>query len=250
MLATALVLLISAAHAGEQKLVYDLVLGGKKVGKRELTVRHLPPEEGVTGASRLIESWTELDATVAGQHVVFQGRASIRATDSRLSYNSIFDQNGDRVEVQGRQSSDGSWTITRADSAGVHEQVLRRSEVDLSTFHLLDPKLHELAEEAATANILIAETGTIAQGPARQLGEDTVQISGEGIPVTRWEWDPTGGRMEVAWTMDGLPIQYSLKFLGQRLTATARAVPQSNWGSVDVQTFQTSSGGAVLEEEL
>ena len=59
-----------------------------------------------------------------------------------------------------------------------------------------------------------------------------------------------GGAMEVAWTQDGLPVQYSMQFLGQRLTATARELPTSDWGSMQVRTFQTTSGGSVMEEEL
>lgn len=246
----ALLALAAPALAGEQTLTYDLVLAGQSVGTRTLTIRHLPEEPGVSGASRLLESWTELEATVAGRTVRFTGRASIRATETRLSYTSIFEQDGTRVQVQGRQASDGSWLLTRREKGSTQEITYRRSEVDLSTFHLLDPSLHRQAIESSSTDVLIAETGVVVNGPARDLGDDTVKLGDLDIPVRRWSWDPTAGGMEVAWTQEGLPVQYRLQFLGQSLTATARELPPSDWGSVEVQTFQSTSGGSVLEEEL
>lgn len=251
LLALAPVLLSAAAHAGgEQVLTYDLVLGGKRVGTRELTIRHFPPEEGISGASRMISSWTDLTAQVAGQTVTFQGRATIRATDARLSYSSVFDQNGDRVSVQGRQTPDGGWALTRVDAKGSQDIDYRRSEASISTFHLLDPSLRNAASEATRATVLIAETGTMASGPSRLERESEVKVGGQVVPVSRWTWDPPGGRMDVAWSTDGVPVQYSLQFLGQRLVATLTELPESDWGGVQVQTFQVSSGGSVLEEEL
>ena len=238
------------ALAGEQVLTYDLVLAGQPVGTRTLTIRHLPEEPGVSGASRLLESWTELEATVAGRTVRFTGRASIRATEARLSYTSTFDQDGTRVQVQGRQDRDGAWQLTRQEKGSTQEITYRRSEVDLSTFHMLDPSLHREAVESASLDVLIAETGVVVSGPARDLGEDTVKLGDLDVPVRRWAWDPTAGGMEVAWTQDGLPVQYRLEFLGQRLTATARELPASDWGSVQVRTFQSASGGSVVEEDL
>jgi hypothetical protein len=246
----ALLALAAPALAGEQVLTYDLVLAGQTVGTRTLTIKHLPEEPGVSGASRLLESWTELEATVAGKSVKFTGRASMRATETRMSYTSTFDQDGTRVQVQGRQDSDGSWQLTRREKGTAQEISYRRSEVDLSTFDLLDPSLRKRAVESASTDVLIAETGVVVNGPARDLGEDTVRLGGLEVPVNRWAWDPTAGAMEVAWTQDGLPVQYSLQFLGQKLTATARELPPSDWGSVQVKTFQTTSGGSVLEEEL
>lgn len=246
----ALLALAAPALAGEQVLTYDLVLSGQTVGTRTLTIKHLPEEPGISGASRLLESWTDLEATVAGRTVRFQGRASIRATETRISYTSIFDQDGTRVQVQGRQDSEGGWVLTRREKGTAQEITYRRSEVDLSTFHLLDPSLRRAASESATTDVLIAETGVVVSGPSRDLGEDTVQLGELAVPVTRWAWDPIGGAMEVAWTQDGLPVQYSMQFLGQRLTATARELPTSDWGSMQVRTFQTTSGGSVMEEEL
>ncbi|MEC7949022.1 MAG: hypothetical protein VX265_15745, partial [Myxococcota bacterium] len=86
--------------------------------------------------------------------------------------------------------------------------------------------------------------------PPRDMGEDTVQLGGLPVPVTRWAWSPEGGAMEVAWTQDGLPVQYSVQFFGQRLTATARELPTSDWGDMQISTFQATGGGAVMEEEL
>jgi len=246
----ALLALAVPALAGEQVLTYDLVLAGQSVGTRTITIRHLPEEPGVSGASRLLESWTELEATVAGRTVRFTGRASIRATETRLSYTSTFDQDGTRVLVQGRQGRDGAWQLTRQEKGSTQEITYRRSEVDLSTFHMLDPSLHRAAVESASLDVLIAETGVVVSGPARDLGEDSVRLGDLDVPVRRWSWDPTAGGMEVAWTQDGLPVQYRLEFLGQGLTATARELPTSDWGSVQVQTFQSASGGSVLEEDL
>jgi hypothetical protein len=250
LLALAPVLLATAAFAGgEQTLTYDLVLGGRKVGTRELVVRHFPPEDDL-GPSRMITSWTDLSAQVGGQTVTFQGRATIRATDARLSYSSIFDQNGERVSVQGRQTPDGGWTLTRADRSGTQELTYRRTEAEISTFHLLDPTLRNAASESGRATVLVAETGTVAAGPAQVDPNAEVTIAGRVVPVTRWAWDPPAGRMEVAWSPDGVPVQYTLQFLGQTLTATLDAVPESDWGGVQVQTFQATSGGTVLEEDL
>lgn len=246
----ALLVLATPALAGEQALTYDLALGGKTVGTRTLTIKHLPEEPGVSGASRMLESWTDLEATVAGRTVRFQGRASIRATETRLSYSSTFDQDGTRVQVQGRQDSDGGWSLTRREKGTAQEITHRRSEVDLSTFHLLDPSLRRAATESASADVLIAETGVVVSGPARDLGEDTLTLGGLAVPVTRWAWDPVGGAMEAAWTQDGLLVQYSVEFLGQRLVATARELPSSDWGGVEIRSFQSTSGGTVMEERL
>ncbi|MEC8422967.1 MAG: hypothetical protein VX000_04270, partial [Myxococcota bacterium] len=95
-----------------------------------------------------------------------------------------------------------------------------------------------------------ADPGGGARPPPRDMGEDTVQLGGLPVPVTRWAWSPVGGALVVAWTQDGLPVQYSVLFFGQRLTATARELPTSDWGDMQISTFQATGGGAVMEEEL
>ncbi|MEC8423431.1 MAG: hypothetical protein VX000_06615, partial [Myxococcota bacterium] len=177
-----LLALIIPARAGEQVLTYDLLLGGEPVGTRTLTIKHLPEEPGVSGASRLLESWTDLEATVAGRTVRFQGRASIRATERRISYSSVFDQDGTRVEVQGRQDGEGAWTLTRREKGTAKEITYRRSEVDLSTFHLLDPSLRRAAGASDSADVLVAETGFVVGGAARAIGGGTVPRGGRPVP--------------------------------------------------------------------
>ena len=66
----------------------DLVMDGQPVGSRTVTIRHIPPEEGIAGPSRMISSHMDLDVMVAGQRYALISRTSARAT-SRSALSSI-----------------------------------------------------------------------------------------------------------------------------------------------------------------
>ena len=91
--------LVATAGAGEftHTLVWDLSVKGTAVGTRELTVRYL---ESDGGASRILESFTDLNGTVGPVKVRWRQRMTAHV-DARepASFHSVMDQNGAILET-------------------------------------------------------------------------------------------------------------------------------------------------------
>ena len=226
---------VPAAKVSSQRIVYDLRLGEKVVGKREVTVRHVPGPTRDAPETRILESWTDVQTEIAGRSVHVRQRATARANGTRLQFTAVNDENGRKTEVQGRRLSDGRWLITVIDSSGSRSFEYRKSQVDLCTLDLLDPELHRRLTDRPTARVLLVETGDVIEGPAKQLGEATVSVGGVELPVTRATFTPAEGRLTMDWNLEGLLVAYEIGFLGQRLQAKVKNPPAPRvWGEVAV----------------
>ena len=67
----------SVAHAVQQSLVYDLTLSGIPVGSRTVKIRYVSPN-GSQVSAREIESFTEVQMTIAGQKIAYQQHATAK----------------------------------------------------------------------------------------------------------------------------------------------------------------------------
>ena len=225
--------LLSPARASEQKIVYDLILDGKIVGTRELSLTHIDPASPAEVEARLVRSWTSVDAPLGRDTVRYRSRGTARNTDERTSFTVVTEEGGVTLEVQGRQLSDGTWATSITTRGRREDRTHRRLEVDLCTFDLVDPVRARRLAGRPSANILLAETGQVVTGAVREA-RAAVTIGGQSVPVTRLTWSPPVGALSMAYTEDGLLVAYEAAFLGKTLQARARALPPPrDYGRID-----------------
>lgn len=241
-------LMSAAALASSQSLTYTLSIDGAPVGERTVTIRTQAPdpEFGLHSESRIIESWTELTVPIGGRSVHYQSRASSRNTSGRTSFSASTALNGDVQEVQARMLEDGAWQITRVRPGELDTTTLRRTQVTLSSPDLVDPEAHSRLYDGASAMVLLAETGTVSAGAVDDLGLATLSVGGQQIEAHRYAWTPPEGRVLLAWSQDGLLLDYEVSFMGKRLRAALKQLPPPpSFGE-----FEVGGMGGVKDEEL
>lgn len=248
-LAAAAWLLAQPALAADssQTLSYDLVLNGAVVGSREVRIRYLEPFNPGDAESRLIETWTELDARVGAWNAEVKNRATAHISRTDSSFTSSMSLNGDVSEVQARTLHDARWQVHGIFDRRLSDWTLRRTEVDMSTLDLFDPVRSQDFTALTTARVLSAETGQIMRGPVQDLGEDTLTVGGEQVLVHRYAWTPEEGRFELAWSDDGLLLDWSAQIKGQTIEARLKELPEArSFGAATT----VSDLPSVTEEEL
>ncbi|NOY26985.1 MAG: hypothetical protein GXP62_14035 [Oligoflexia bacterium] len=229
-----------------QTLLYDLNLDGQHVGTRQVTLTYQHDAAG--REVRQIESFTELQATVLGQTYHFANRASARVGTVKTSFTSSVSENGQVREIQARQRNDGSWRVSVVEDGKLMQTDLPRGQADLCSLQLLDPIGHRELTTRTRASVLAAETGTIMSGLVEDLGEGTLSLGQDTVAVHRWSWTPKSGRVELAWSMDGLLVSTDSTLLGRPLRARLRAAPVARaYGEVQALTPVV---GDVAEQEL
>jgi len=208
-----------------QTLLYDLDLDGQHVGTRQVTITFLQDRSG--REARLIESYTELQATVLGRSLRFVSRASARVEAVKTSFTSSVSEDDVVREIQGHQRSDGSWRVSVVEGGQLKQTDLARGQADLCSLQLLDPVGHRELTTRTRASVLTVETGAIYTGEVTDLGEGTVALGPDTVTVHRWSWAPPAGPVELAWSMDGLLVSYGTVLLGRTLDAHLRGVPSA-----------------------
>ena len=243
------VLIASPALAEESRVVeFDLMMNGEVVGTREVTLRYLPPEEGLREHEvRITQTWTEIDTTVAGWELSIRNRATAHASDHRSSFTSSLSVNGERSEVQGRSIEDDRWSISEVRSGKVFTRELRRTEVDLSTMDLLDPIRSQRIVDRSDIKLLSAETGTVLTGVLEDLGESELILGDRTVAIQRWGIDTNEGRMVLAWDAEGLLVESSMVIRGQTIQTRLRPLPPPRaYGDFEL----SMEAPAIDEEEL
>ena len=243
------VLTASPALAEDPRIMaFDLMMNGEVVGSREVSLRYLPREEGLREHEvRITQTWTEINATVAGWDLSIRNRATAHASDQRSSFTSSLSVNGELSEIQGRSIEDDRWSVSEVRSGKLFTRELRRTEVDLSTMDLLDPVRSQLIADRSEVKLLSAETGTVLTGILEDLGEDELTLGERTVAIHRWGLDTNEGRMELAWDTEGLLVESSMVIRGQVVQARLRALPPPReYGAFEV-SMETPS---IDEEEL
>ena len=122
----------------------------------------------------------------------------------------------------------------------------------LTSLDLGDPVRYTLLNPArASAEILLAETGTVVEGALRDAGEAQARVGGRTVAVSQVEWRPPTGPVTLAWTAEGTLVSYEMRVLGSTLTARLRELPAPpSWEGVEVSTDFTPAGSVIEEQEL
>ncbi len=237
-----LLLLWSAlAWADETTMTYDLLLGGKDVGDRTVSVRYLARDDG---ERRVLSVVTTVDSPVGVAKCRQSGQSSSRGASFTTSL-----QLGEAVsEVQGIEAPSGAWQLVRADAEGVHEATLTRAQVHLTTMDLFDPGRTRLLLDAGPVGLLLAETGALVEGELSVGEPATVKVGGKALGGTRYRLRSAEGDAEFVVDADGVLLSSELTFLGGTFRTVARTAPTPrNFGTIEVVD---SPGGDTREADL
>lgn len=221
------------------KIVYDLLLDGKSIGTRELTVRYLPREDG---ERRLVEAYTV--ATIAGQKIAC--RSSGQSSARGATFTTSLDQGGALSQVQGMELPGGGWRVIVADGGGVKETTLGKNDVRLTTLDVLDPGRTGLLAGGGELELLVAETGEVLVGTLEEGQVGTTKVGNQKVTVTRYTATGPLGTAKFDLDESGLLLKSEMTWLGVTVVAAAREVPPPrSYGTIDLGV-----GSGVSEEPL
>ncbi len=241
--------LVGMAHADEQELRYTLLVDGKPVGSREVSIRYLPPDELGGEETRILNSFMVLDGRKIGVPVELKVRASAHFGGGTEGFVATVSRNAKTWQVQADQAPDGSWEVRKREGKELSHWSLRRSEVDLSSLGFMDPDRSELLEGKSSARVLMAETGQVWSGAWTAKGETELSIGGTTHRADVHLWSPDEGAMKLTRAEDGLLLRYATVVLGREVVAELQEVPPPrSFGTIDVD-MQIGAGG-LGEEEL
>jgi hypothetical protein len=240
----------TAERDASTEVELELTIGGRPVGKQTVTIRYRPPRDPKGEETRIIEVYTELRGSIAGKELFYTSRQTGRAAGRTMSFTSVVDENGARREVQGRRHKDGSWTLVTNAGGADEVQELRRSQANLCTMDLYDPKLHDILVDAPSRMLLVSETGVVVQGTTENIGEVAATIGQTESTVERMAFEGSGLKLQFDWNLEGVPVAWQGQILGQRVTARAKLAPAPRaWGRTSVSS-RFDNGNAIRESDL
>ena len=167
----------TVAHAVEQSLVYDLTLAGEPVGSRTVKIRYISPTERDSSA-REIESFTEVNMTVAGKGFNISNMRQPKFTDYKTNFVSIVSVNDKKFELQGKSRSNQSWVIHEILPSGVLKQEYSATDVQGISLALFDPGQANKWTEGYQSFYQI-ETGDVWSGEWHSEKETSISNNGE-----------------------------------------------------------------------
>lgn len=232
--------LVQAADL-EHRLVWDVSVGGTKVGTRELTIKYIREDNG-PGMRRILESWTQLDGAMGPIRMSFRQRMTAHSTGHEpASFHSVVEENGSPLEVQARWTP-AAWWVTTTTSGRSRTVDMPLHRIDLSTADLLDPDSRFPLSHFQELRLLSAESGEVVGGTVSNLGVQTLEVGGTELQVHGYAWDSTQGRAEFWYSPDGFLVQSSTPLLGVEMVATLQRPPP---GGVD--DFPVAVGRPAVE---
>ena len=233
------------AENPKQFLVYDLTLAGEPVGQRTMTISYTAPQGNIVG-SRQIESMTEIEMVVAGKKISYQQHATATFTDSKTRFVSIVSVNDKRFELQGKNLSNQSWVIHEIMPSGVLKKELGADEVQAISLALFDPgQAHRWKEGRQSFYHL--EMGDVWSGEWHSSNETSISNNGQSIFGREIRYHANEGDLEMAWSTEGILIDWQVQVMGLTLDANLRNIPaMPDFGEINLQ--QSFSG--VQEEKL
>ena len=169
----------TVAHAVEQSLVYDLTLAGEPVGSRTIKIRYISPTERDSSA-RELESFTEVNMTVAGKGIQYQQHATAKFTDYKTHFVSIVSVNDKNFELQGKSRSNQSWVVHEILPSGVLKQQYSATDVQGISLALFDPGQANKWTEGYQSFYQV-ETGDVWSGEWHSEKETSISNNGEII---------------------------------------------------------------------
>ncbi len=204
-----------AAHPIHQ-LEWQLSVDGQPIGKRTLTVRYL---EGEAGTNRILESYTDVDGKVGPVSVRFRQRLTAHV-DARepAAFHSVVDNNGSKLEVQGRWTP-SNWVVTTTANGRSRTTQFELPRVNLSGADLLDPYTRLPLSHFEQARILSTESGEVAFGEVEKLGVSQWSAGGQALQVSGYAWTSPQGRSEYYYSPDGFLVRYRTQLLGATIEA-------------------------------
>ena len=237
-----------SAHAqSSQSLVYDLSFKGQPVGVREIEIKYLPASKYVPYGSRILQSWTEVETSSAGQKIQYRQRATGHFSDRKSRFVSSVEVNGKSFEFQGKQSEDGTWIIHEVTAAGVTNQEYSVRELNDISLALFDPGQSAGWMTGEKQKIYHLEMGEVWTGEWIALPDVEVRTSSEQVRGTQFRFHSPEGDVDAAWSDTGIVIDWQLRILGLELDADIRNIPElPQFGNIEV--FDSFQG--VEEEEL
>jgi hypothetical protein len=218
-----------------QELAWDVMVRGKVVGERTVTVKYVNENQGMR---RILEGETEIDAAIAGFPFTWRQRFTAHAAGrAPASFHSVVMENGEPREVQGRLAG-GTWLVSLVEGGQSRSWELSGSEIQLSTADLFDPGTHVPLDKFVTVKMLSAETGDVWEQQVERLGPSTVTIDGREVPVEGIAVDPPQGRATFHYTSDGVLVRYAYRWMGLQLEALLRDPPPPGVDDVPVPMLE------------
>ncbi|MEM6925366.1 MAG: DUF6134 family protein [Myxococcota bacterium] len=204
-----------AAHPSHQ-LEWRLSVDGQPIGTRTLTVRYL---EGEAGTNRILESYTDIDGKVGPVTVRFRQRLTAHV-DARepAAFHSVVDNNGSKLEVQGRWTPT-NWVVTTTANGRSRTTRFELPRVNLSTADLLDPYTRLPLSHFSQVRVLSTESGEVALGEVEKLGVSKWSAGGREVQVSGYAWTSPQGRSEYFYSADGFLVKYQTQLLGATIDA-------------------------------
>lgn len=227
----------AAAQAAETvSLRYLLAVDGQVVGHRDLTLRYLPTADGEI---RLVQSWTELTMVIAGQSFSYRQRMSGQGNTG--GFTSVIREGNEGREVQAVRGPEG-WNVSVADGGQARLWELGWDGFDMTSLSLVDPESSRRLEGRTHLRVLVAETGSVVDGPLRPAGAVQVAVGGVNLPATGYIWSLPEGEVRLEYGAEGHLLRYTMRVAGKVVTATLdRPPPARDYGAV---------GGPIIGADL
>jgi hypothetical protein len=220
----------------EQDLTWAVTLDGQAIGERSATIKWSTTAEG--DLRRMVEAWTELDATVLGVDYKLRERLTAMMTVTAASVHATTDLNGQVTEVQARRNP-ASWTVTIGVDGRESTREWPTTAIDLSTADFLDPDTRVPIGGYTSARVLAIETGDIVDGPVKRLGAGQIPIGTFTVPVEGYQWTTEAGEGRFWYTADGYLVRYEHTILGKHLMGTLTLPPPA--GTDDAPVIDNGS---------
>lgn len=227
-----------------QHLSWQVALDGTSIGKRDVTVRWVAEDDG--DIRRILEVWTELDASVLGLDYSLRQRIAATAVRGPASFDAVTRLQSDTMDVQGRV--DGTdWMLSIAQNGHEWHKDLPRPLIDMSTVDLVDPDTRVPFAGLTVAHILAAETGDVLEGAVASLPSKQIAIAGESVPVVGWSWTPDQGEMRFWYSPEGYLVRYETEIMGRWIVGTLIAPPPKG---TDEAPVDDGGGTGITEIKL
>ncbi|MEC8380515.1 MAG: hypothetical protein VXZ96_09365 [Myxococcota bacterium] len=235
------------AASGNQELSYTIRLNGKKVGERTVVIRYTAPSEFQPQGGKTIESWTEIDATIAGMPQKYRNRVTAQLSPTSHQFVSVIGLNDDSLELQGRRLSSGRWMVSEITTDGLQRSEYRPSELTNVSLSLFDPEQMASWWNGREQGIFLTEAGERWVGQWSEGTEVDINRNGETVIGNRYVFKGDKGDLVAIWDSNGNLLDWESKIMGVKVEGHITRFPDApDFGRIDV----LPSFGTVQEKEL